>query len=90
MTSDAASLSVAIAGLPVLLTQSKYSRELEAEADEYAFRLLKQKGYSPAAFAAIMERSAAKNEQETGHLAYISRHPIATERAARARQAAME
>ena len=88
LTSDAASLTVAIASLPVLLVETKYSRELELEADEYAFRLLKMKGYSPAAFASVMERIAAKDEKKSGSFAYISSHPITAERVKRARSAA--
>lgn len=90
VTSDAASLSVAIASLPVLLAQTKYSREFEAAADEYAFRLLKQKGYSPTAFASLMERLAEKEENKMGAFAYVSTHPVTAERVRRARKAAAE
>jgi Zn-dependent protease with chaperone function len=88
VTSDAASLSVAVAGLPTLLAQTKYSREFEAAADEYSFNLLKQKGYSPTAFASLMERLAKKYEKEAGAFAYISTHPVTAERVQRAREAA--
>lgn len=88
VTSDAASLSVAIAGLPALLAQRKYSRKFETAADNYAFKLLKQKGYSPAAFASIMERLAKKDEKEMGAFAYVSTHPLTAERVKRARDAA--
>jgi predicted Zn-dependent protease len=36
-----------------LLAQTKYSWDFEAAADEYAFTLLKLKGYSPMAFAYV-------------------------------------
>lgn len=88
ITADAASLSVAVAGLPALFVQTKYSREFEAEADDYAFRLLKQKGCSPAAFASIMERLARKHEDVEQAFAYISTHPVTEERIKRARAAA--
>lgn len=88
VTSDAASLSVAIAGLPVLLAQTKYSREFEAAADEYAFKLLKQKGYSPDAFASLMERLAQKHSESQRAFAYLSTHPVTEERVKRARDAA--
>jgi predicted Zn-dependent protease len=88
VTSDAASLSVAVAGLPVLLAQTKYSREFEAAADDFAFKLLKQKGYSPAAFASLMERLAEKHGQEERAFAYVSTHPVTEERVKRARDAA--
>jgi Zn-dependent protease with chaperone function len=90
VTSDAASLSAVVASLPVLMAQTKYSREFEAAADEYAFRLLKKKGYSPAAFASLMERLAKKDEKEMGIFAYVSTHPVTAERVRRARNAAAE
>ncbi len=89
VTSDAASLSVAIAALPTMVARTKYSREFEAAADKYAFGLLKRKGYSPLAFASLMEK-LAKKEGYTGPLAYVSTHPVTAERVRRARAAAKE
>ena len=89
VTSDAATLSAAVVGLPMLLARTKYSREFETAADEYAFKLLRQKGYSPTAFAAIMERLAkGKEAKQAGLFAYVSSHPMTKERAERAREAA--
>ncbi|MFB3884406.1 MAG: M48 family metallopeptidase [Thermodesulfobacteriota bacterium] len=90
VTSDAASLSVAVASVPVLLAQTKYSREFETAADEYAFGLLKKKGYSPNAFASIMERLAKRDEKEMGAYAYVSTHPLTSARVQRARGAAAQ
>jgi Zn-dependent protease with chaperone function len=91
VTADAASLNVAIAGLPALLAQTKYSRKFEGDADAYAFRLLKQKGYSPAAFATFLERlSRPDREKAMGPLAYTSTHPVTAERVKRAHEAATE
>ncbi len=90
VTSDAASLSVAVVGLPTLLAQTKYSREFEAAADEFAFKLLKQKGYSPLAFASLMERLAIKHEQDEQMFVYVSTHPVTADRMKRARAAAKE
>ena len=90
VTSDAVSLSVAVAGLPMLLAQTKYFREFEAEADEYAFGLLRRKGYSPTAFASLMERLAKKEKKQMGLFTYISSHPMTAERVKRARAAAVE
>ncbi len=89
ITSDAASLSVAVAGLPVALARTRYSREFESEADDYAFRLLKQHGLSPEAFAALMERLAAKQGDAGQALAFLSSHPVTAERIRRAREAAV-
>jgi Zn-dependent protease with chaperone function len=90
VTSDAASLSVAVAGLPVLLAQTKYSREFETEADDYGFNLLKKRNYSPAAFASIMERLAEKHKEKRHRYSFISTHPITEERVERARAAAQQ
>lgn len=90
VTSDASSLSAAVAGLPALLVQMKYSREFEAEADEYAFALLKRNGISPLAFASVMERLSKQrgSAKEDEDLAFLSTHPMSQERIARARAAA--
>ncbi len=88
VTSDAASLSIAVTAFPVILAQTKYSREFEAAADDYSFQLLKRKGYHPSAFASIMERLAEKEEGETSAYAYVSSHPVTAERVRRARDAA--
>lgn len=90
LTADAASLSVAVAGLPTLLAQTKYSREFETEADDYAFALLKQRGRSPEAFATLMERLAGENEAKHRGLGFLSTHPVTAERVRRARAAATE
>jgi predicted Zn-dependent protease len=88
-TADAASLSVAVAGLPAMLATMEYSREFEAEADDYAFRLLQGAGISPLAFATIMERLQRELEtDEDQELPFLSTHPGTTERIARARAAA--
>jgi predicted Zn-dependent protease len=90
ITADAASLSAVIASLPMLLAQTKYSREFETAADDYAFRLLKRKSHSPEAFASIMERIAKKEGDKPGTFAYVSTHPVTAERVQRARNAAAE
>jgi predicted Zn-dependent protease len=87
ITSDASSLSAAVTGLPVVLVQMKYSRKFEAAADDFAFDLLKRKGYSPAAFATMMERLAG-NREMPGVMDYLSSHPQSEKRAQRARDAA--
>lgn len=88
VTADAASLSIAIAGLPAAIAQAKYSREFEAEADEFSFRLLKQHGQSPEAFASIMARLSKGTEQTERAMAFLSTHPVTEERVRRAREAA--
>jgi predicted Zn-dependent protease len=75
---------------PGILAQTKYTREFETAADDYAFTLHKRKGYSLKAFASIMERLAKGDEKESGPFAYISTHPLTAERIQRARRAAAE
>ena len=74
----------------MLLAQTKYSRDFESAADEYAFRLLKHKGYSPKAFAALMERLANEAGKNSGRFAWLSTHPVTSERVKHARNAAVE
>ena len=87
-TADAASLSAAVTGLPVLLAQTSYSRAFETEADSFAFALLKQHDISPEAFASLMERLAADNEARERRFAFVSSHPVTAERVKQARAAA--
>lgn len=84
ITSDAATLSVAVAGLPAVLAQRKYSRKFETDADTFAFELLRRKGYSPAAFAAIMERLTMKRGEGSSTFNYFRTHPVTEERLNRA------
>lgn len=88
VTSDAATLGTAVAGLPTLLAQAKYSRAFETEADDYAFALLPKKGYSPEAFASIMGRLANATKAQKTAMVYVSSHPDTWERVRRAHEAA--
>ena len=89
LTGDAATLSAAVTGFPVLVAQARYSRQFESEADDYAFQLLKQRGYSPLAFATIMERlMTQKHEGRRRNLTFLATHPMTVERIERARAAA--
>jgi predicted Zn-dependent protease len=90
VTADAASLSLAVTGAPLILMQARYSRELEAEADDFAFERLKQTGRSPESFAVIMEKIAASTDADKPHFAdFLSTHPVTAERIARARAASV-
>lgn len=72
-----------------MLVQAKYSREFEAEADEFAFDLLKRRGLSPVHFAALMERLGAERDaQIERRTSFLSTHPVTADCIARARAAA--
>lgn len=88
VTADAATLSAAVAGVPTLLVQMKYSREIETEADAFAFELLKQKGISPGVFADLMERISAAEGGVRSRVSFLSSHPSTDERVKRARESA--
>lgn len=88
LTADAASLTVAVAGLPTVLAQAKYSRTFESEADDFAFDLLRRRGRSPEAFATLMERLMGEDEDSERQFAFLSSHPMTRERVERARAAA--
>jgi predicted Zn-dependent protease len=74
--------------MPVLVAQAQYSRDFETEADEFAFVLLKRQGYSPAAFADLMERLSRDHGESERTFAFLSTHPMSERRIERAREAA--
>jgi predicted Zn-dependent protease len=87
LAGDAVSMTFLAAALPTALLQSHYSRQFEAEADDYAFAHLKRHGYSPQLFADMMRRlqQVSKSpDQEGGVLQYFSTHPLTQERIERA------
>lgn len=89
VTSDAASLTLAVSGLPVVLAQARYSRRFETEADDYGFALLERHAMSPAHFANFLERLSAEGDSALeSRLSFLSTHPVTAERIARARAAA--
>jgi predicted Zn-dependent protease len=88
VTADAATLSGAVAGLPVVLAQTKYSREFETEADEFGFALARKHDISPEGFATLMERLSEKSGGPDRAFAYVSSHPMTADRVRRAREAA--
>ena len=63
---DATSITSLATALPVALLQSGYSRDLEAEADDYAFQRLREVGLSPKAFADIMLLLEKSRQKATG------------------------
>lgn len=86
---DPSGSSLAVS-IPVVLLSNGFSRGHEREADAYAFDLLRRRGQSPAAFAAIMRRlgGARPGNLEEGPVGYLSTHPPAPERIRAAERAA--
>lgn len=89
ITSDAASLSLAVSGLPVLLARTKYSREFETQADDFGIALLQRHGVSPEHFASMMEKLGERTDEDSERSwSFLSTHPVTADRIARARAAA--
>jgi len=81
---DLTSITSLAAGLPTLLLQLKYSREFENEADESALAYLQARGIPAGHFAALITRLGAAHGAGASGIHYLSTHPAAAERAARA------
>jgi Zn-dependent protease with chaperone function len=82
---DAVSISSLAVTLPTALLQSGYSREFEREADDYAFKRLKEVSIRAKAFAEIMtllETQHGKAGSDSKD--YFSTHPATAKRIERA------
>jgi hypothetical protein len=89
---DAVSITSLAVTVPTAILQTGYSRSFESDADEYAFRRLKEVGLSPAAFADAMEllEKSSKRSKEPSAFDYFSTHPATARRIERAREAAKQ
>ena len=56
VTGDIASTTALGAGIPAVLMQLGYSREMEREADAYAFGVLRDRGYDTGALRSLLSR----------------------------------
>jgi Zn-dependent protease with chaperone function len=83
---DATSIAGLVTTVPVALLQNGYSRDLETEADDYAFARLRETGISPKAFADIMALLEKEHEKRGGARSsdYLSTHPATAKRIERA------
>lgn len=96
---DVSGTAELIAALPVFLVQSSYSRESEAEADNFAFAQMVKLGMDPAFFASIIQRLSEPEVTDTGNESgnenqvqsdgqsmsdYFSSHPDSRKRAEKA------
>jgi Zn-dependent protease with chaperone function len=87
LAGDAVGTTILVAAIPSLLLRSRYSRQFESEADDYAFAMLKRHGRSPQAFADMLRRlqSQERVRQQPGALGpYLNSHPATEERIRRA------
>jgi Zn-dependent protease with chaperone function len=84
LTADLGSVGLAAVSLPETVARTRYSRAFEAEADEFAFALLRERGHSPALFATCLERQPGPRASSRTW-EFLSTHPTTKTRAARAR-----
>jgi Zn-dependent protease with chaperone function len=89
--------SAVAAGVPAVLMNMHYSREMETEADAYAVELLGQKGISAEPMADLFDSLEDAHLADPDHalprwlsssMAYMSSHPASAERSERLRKGA--
>jgi len=85
VTGDISSVVSLTAALPALLVQSKYSRDFEREADDFAFDYLKRRAIPAESLTAILLRMEKKTGASGNFPDYLSSHPATKERAERSR-----
>jgi Zn-dependent protease with chaperone function len=66
MTAWFGDVSALLATVPTALLQTRYSREFEAQADDYAARMMLANGIPPSRLADMLERLAAQREARAG------------------------
>ncbi len=76
---DLTSLSSIAATLPTVLLQSRYSRQFEREADQYAVTLLENQHRSPKALSRILTL-LSKQQNSNSDFDFLSSHPALSER----------
>ena len=76
---DVSSVSTLAAGAPALLTQARYSRQLEQEADDYSYAWLRAQRIPSHYFGDVLQRLSSAHGGDAA-LSYLSSHPRAAER----------
>ncbi|GAA3928538.1 M48 family metallopeptidase [Litoribacillus peritrichatus] len=89
LTGDLTSLNALVFAIPALLLNTGYSRNMEAEADDYSLEQMKAMGIDPQNFATIMTKLAEDKPEASGS-GYWSSHPPTENRIAKFEQASQE
>lgn len=82
-TGDISSTSIIISSLPIIIADSKYSRDFESEADDYALAYLLKNNISPKVFSNIMNRLTQGDKKGGGKITvpdFLRSHPTTQER----------
>ncbi len=85
LTGDVASTTSLAAAAPALLLQTKFSRDNEREADQYAIELMRKAKLNPGYLGAILSRMESGSKRGGGMPTFLSSHPATAEREALAR-----
>ncbi len=89
--------SAVAAGLPAVLMNMRYSRQMESDADGYAISLLTENGIPTAPVADLFDAMEREHQDNPAHrlprwlaagVSYMDSHPASGERAERLRRAA--
>lgn len=91
MTGDSEAISELLITAPTLLMQLSYSRNLEAEADDYAIEFMNATELDLEHYATAMEKILHEHDilkDENGWMTYFSTHPEPYERIAKFRKPA--
>lgn len=90
--------STVAAGVPTVVMNAHYSRQMESDADSYALALLSQKGMPSAPLADVLDALERIGETDPSRnlpswmrvtLSYVASHPASAERSARLRATAL-
>lgn len=85
VTGDLSSTSGFVAALPALLAESRFSRDFEREADDYALSYLDRAGIDPERFAELLQRLEQAAGERALNVPFLSSHPSTEERVHRLR-----
>jgi predicted Zn-dependent protease len=81
ITGDIASISSIGAALPTLMLQLKFSREFEAEADDFAIQYLKENNVSTEPLLGLLKSLDDSYDEDNPEVSnYFSSHPATIER----------
>ena len=80
LTGDVGSASSMAAALPTVLLQTKFSRDFEREADQYAAEFFQSKNLQPVHLANILERLEQEFGDKDATDSFLSTHPLTKER----------
>ena len=77
LTGDVTAAGNAFATLPTMLVESSYSRNMELEADDYAYEMMRQHHIAHRYFVSIMTRLMEQmHENNESTMQYLSSHPL--------------